>query len=291
MRFLLLVFYLVIAFGCASQQADTSQYSYKKEVILFLASDEMRGRATGSDQEVTAANFILNELKEIERCKAVRQKIKIDLDSVKFNSQNVIGFINNHAPKTVILSAHYDHLGMGGIHSHSKGENEVHNGADDNASGVALLLSLAKSLSVANEKYNILLVAYSGHEIGLFGSEYFSGHLKKKYKNIELVVNFDMVGRLSSDRTLYYDCTSELDGELISLSTDSLKFTKSAVDRINILDTKWFVAKEIPSITFSTGRHIDYHKTTDDIKYINFEGLELIEKKIADWFETYLNMF
>lgn len=280
MRLFKSVFCFFLVFNCSAQQTDSSRQVYNKKVISFLASDEMKGRATGSEQEIIAANFIFEELKKNNGCKVVRQKFEFELDSIQYKSQNIIGFINNHSKNTILLSAHYDHLGFGGKLSNSKGANAVHNGADDNASGVALLLNLAKTLSSEDLESNFLFIAYSGHEIGLFGSEYFINHLNRKYKKIELVVNFDMVGRLNTEKVIYYDCTSDIDNKINEFSSESLNISKGAVDRINTLDTKWFVEKEIPSITFSTGRHIDYHKTTDDIEYINFEGLELIENTI-----------
>lgn len=280
-------FFMFLAMALSSQPSDSPGIDYMKKVVGFLASDEMQGRATGSEQETLAADFIAKEFRKIRRCKVKRQYFTIDLDSLHLNSQNVIGFVNNHAKKTLVFSAHYDHLGLGGSRSLSQKTNEVHNGADDNASGVALLLDLARILTKKNLHYNLLFVAYSGHEIGLFGSEYFVNHLKKKYQTIAFTMNFDMVGRLGNNRTLYYDCSPDLLALFSEEPGQNVRLVKSTFDRIGTLDTRWFLERNVPAVTFSTGRHIDYHKTTDDIEYLNFEGLLSVEKVMLDWLNSF----
>jgi Zn-dependent M28 family amino/carboxypeptidase len=281
--------FLVLSSTLYSQSEQEETLDYLEEVVSFLASDSLKGRATGSAEETISANYIFDEFKKNKRCKVSRQKFKFCKDSIEYSSQNTVAYLNNNSKKTILFSAHYDHLGMGGELSHSKGGEKVHNGADDNASGVALMLDLAKKLSSKKWKegnYNILFVAYSGHEIGLYGSKHFSEHIKRKYKPIELVVNFDMVGRLNSERKVYFDCSEDLASKVNTLRSDSVTISKSSMDRINLLDTKWFVKKGVPSITFSTGKHIDYHKASDDIKYIDFKGILWIERMVLDWIET-----
>ena len=262
---------------------DDNPIQYYQTIINYLASDSLKGRATGSAEEILAADYIYNELNSINKCKVNYQQFEIKLEDTLLNSQNVIGFINNKAQSTVLFMAHYDHLGFGGELSLSKGKHEIHNGADDNASGVALMLSMANKLVNGPKDYNYLFLACSGHEIGLYGSKYFYNHFKKKYKPVHLVINFDMVGRLNSDSSLFYDCTDNLEQSINTLNHKTPVLTKSVADRLNTLDSKWWVNSNISVITFSSGRHIDYHKTSDDIKYINFKGMATIEHWLFEW--------
>lgn len=277
---------LILLVTFSSNAQDSTQYFFLENVVSFLASDSLKGRPAGSIYESIAADFIYNELKKNKRCKVSRQAFQFSQYSVNYNSQNIIGFINNKSKKTIVISAHYDHLGNGGDLSHSKGSNEIHNGADDNASGIALMLNIAQELSTKKESYNYLIIAHSGHELGLHGSKYFIEHLKGKHKTLSLFVNFDMMGRLTENK-LYYDASLDVLDSLKFQSTDQVKFSKSTYDRINTLDSKWFVEKNIPSVTFSTGRHLDYHKITDDVKFINFNGMIEIEKSLMTWILSY----
>lgn len=279
--------YFIFSFSFfATNAQDSTQLSYLKEVVSFLASDSLQGRAAGSIYEAIAADFIFEELKNIKRCKVSRQAFQFSHDTISYTSQNIIGFINNRSKKTIVISAHYDHLGTGGKLSHSKGSNKIHNGADDNASGVAIMLHLAQLLSKKKESVNYLFIAHSGHELGLYGSKFFIENLKRKFKEIHLFVNFDMMGRQSENK-LYYDASLDIIDSLNFQSTDQVKFSKSTFDRINTLDSKWFVKKKIPSVTFSTGRHIDYHKSSDDVKFINFKRMAVIEKSLIAWIRSY----
>jgi len=284
-----MLFALLFALGNITAQvlSDSSRLAYVKDVVTYLASDSLEGRGFGSKGERLAANYIFTKFKENKRCNVVRQPFVIKIDSNIYNSQNILCFVNNGAPKTVIIMAHYDHLGWGGLLSKSNGTVAIHNGADDNASGVALVLDLARTLSRIKTKCNYLFVAFSGHELGLFGSKYFSEHISSKYKKIVLTINLDMVGRMDGDRSFYYDCTSgsevvETDSTYLNIG---LKIRKSPHDRILVLDSKWFALKKIPGITLTTGMHNDYHKISDDAQYINFVGMLKIEKFILKYLD------
>ena len=193
----------------------------------------------------------------------------------------MIGFLNNHTDSTILITAHYDHLGMGEHKSLSR-SGVVHNGADDNASGVAVMLQLAAGLADSIQNYNLLFVGYSGHELGLYGSKYFGQHLCSKYKKIALALNMDMVGRMDSELHCYFEAKNVNLDELI-VNKDQVKWTASTKERLTILDSKWLLDKEVPSITISTGMHLDYHKFTDDVEYINWEGMERIHQDLKRW--------
>lgn len=262
---------------------QTSQLDYYKKVITYLASDELEGRGVGTEKEALAADFIVHELQGIQKCHVKKQRFTFTLDSVRYSSQNVIGFVNRRAAKTILISAHYDHIGWGGTLSNSHGIHAVHNGADDNASGVALMLSLAKALVEKKKDVNLLFIAYGAHEVGLFGSRFFSENAKKYSQKLALALNFDMVGRLGAEKNLYYDGTEPILSEFAAQSSADLKFVKSTSDRINTLDSKWLVQQAVPSLTLSTGRQLDYHKISDDVEYIQFDGIALIEKFLMNF--------
>ncbi|NOQ72502.1 MAG: M28 family peptidase [Crocinitomix sp.] len=277
------IFCLLIAQSAFLQDSKDVKRAYISEVISFLASDSLRGRAAGSEEEEIASTFIVAKFKAIQSCKVKRQKFRFKKDGATYKSQNILAFVNNKSDKTILITAHYDHLGMGGELSHSKGLHAVHNGADDNASGVALMLSLANELAAEKGLYNYLFVAYSGHELGLYGSQYFANKSSRKTKKIALTINFDMVGRLGAENSFYFDCSPSLIQGIESIESAKLHPVKSVTDRLNTLDSKWFAAKNIHSATFSTGKHIDYHKVTDDVEYINVDGILSIEQFLLNW--------
>ncbi len=200
---------------------------------------------------------------------------------------NVIGYINNKATNTIILGAHYDHLGYGEDHNflYTGSTPMIHNGADDNASGTAALIELANRLKKSTyKKYNYLFVSFSGEELGLFGSKYFTDHAGLDLKTLNYMINMDMVGRLNDSThglTIGGYGTSPTWGKIIN--------TKDAYFKINAdssgsgpSDHTSFYKKEIPVLFFFTGSHKDYHKPTDDADKINYEG----ELKIIRYIEN-----
>lgn len=252
-----------------------------KKVVYTLANDSMQGRATGSPEAIKSLEFINKEFQLLTRKQLSKQIFAAQLnDSTQLTGVNGYYFINNNAKKTVLISAHYDHIGLGGPLSMSKKTDVVHNGADDNASGVALLLGISDFLIKQKKvSVNYLIVFYSAHEIGLFGSEAFAKLIeqkKRKFKSISCVINFDMVGRLATDQKKLKCMSSPVfDSILKSLDTQPFGFTLNLTDeeKLTQLDTKAFYNKYIPCINFSTGIHNDYHATTDDANYINYNGM------------------
>ncbi len=130
--------------------------------------------------------------------------LQADLAPSKRTGTNVVGYIDNGAPATVVIGAHYDHLGYGeDRNSLAPGEKSIHNGADDNASGTAVLLEVARLLKESKLKSaNYAVVAFSGEELGLFGSKYFAEKGPVPMQQVNYMLNMDMVGRLSADKGL-----------------------------------------------------------------------------------------
>ncbi len=189
----------------------------------------------------------------------------------------------------VIVGAHYDHLGMGGAGSSSRTPDTiaVHYGADDNASGVALMIELAERLAAdkAGHTRDIIFVAFSGEEMGLLGSKYFVDNMAFEANTVNLMVNLDMVGRLREGNGLQVGgvgtaaglrdtVTSFNDTTLLSLSFTTEGYGPS--------DHSSFYLKDIPVLVFTTGAHLDYHTPFDTPDKINYEGMARIGDLLYD---------
>jgi hypothetical protein len=202
--------------------------------------------------------------------------LKTALGNKKRTGHNVIGYLDNGAAHTIILGAHYDHLGHGEDHNSLwAGKPEIFNGADDNASGTALIIELAKWLKNSKlKKNNYLFICFSGEELGLFGSKHFAQNPTITLASVDYMINCDMVGRLNDSTNTVtsggYGTSPEW-GKILPEKTKSLnvKFDSSG---IGPSDHTSFYLQNIPVLFFFTGAHADYHKQTDDVEKINFVG-------------------
>lgn len=261
-----------------------------KQHISYLADDKLKGRYTGSAGEKLAADYIIKQF-QLEGIYSVSGKpntkkylqrfvYRMSVDSVrkKVKGKNVIAFIDNKAAYTVVLGAHYDHLGMGNNkYSAYRGEPAVHNGADDNASGVAMIIELAQRLkSSGYTKNNYLIIAFSGEELGLFGSKWFVAHPLIDTSKINYMLNFDMVGRVDSNKILVSGVgTSPLWKEALK-DIETPLHVKTSESGIGPSDHTSFYLQNIPVLHFFSGQHKDYHKPSDDEEKINYRGMEAI---------------
>ena len=219
-------------------------------------------------------------------------RIVVDIGEKHRTGHNVVGYIDNGAANTIVLGAHYDHLGFGedGNSLYRGPEKMIHNGADDNASGVAAVIELSRLLKKSKlKKNNYLFIAFSGEELGLFGSKYFTEHPTIDLGKVNYMVNMDMVGRLNdSSRVLTVGGygTSPVWGELFSNNDDkkyfNIRFDSSGTGPS---DYTSFYKKDIPVLFFFTGLHSDYHKPTDDYDKINYQGELQIVKYIYSLLE------
>lgn len=218
-------------------------------------------------------------------------KLRTELTEKKRTGHNVVGYINNGATNTVVLGAHFDHLGYGeDNNSMYRGpEKLIHNGADDNASGTSALLELARILKNSHYKNNnYLLIAFSGEELGLFGSKYYTEHPTIDLTKVTYMINMDMVGRFNDSThglTVGGYGTSPTWGELIA--ADKEKFFKIKIDSAGTgpSDHTSFYKKNIPALFFFTGTHTDYHKPSDDADKINYKGETILIKYIVSLIE------
>lgn len=210
---------------------------------------------------------------------AGRQLIKLNVETGDKNStgHNIVGYIDNKAANTIVVGAHYDHLGYGQDRNslYAGPERLVHNGADDNASGVATMIELANWIRRSPLRaYNYLFIAFSGEELGLYGSKYFVQNATVDLKKVNYMINLDMVGRLNAESkglNIGGYGTSPYWQQHISSTDDyfTIKFDSSGAGPS---DHTSFYRADIPVLFFFTGTHSDYHKPTDDAEKINVEG-------------------
>ena len=212
-------------------------------------------------------------------------KLKIHIAEKKRTGHNVIAYKNNNAANTIIMGAHYDHLGYGEDNNslYSGTDIQIHNGADDNASGTAAIIELSKTLSASKFKNNnYLFISFSGEELGLYGSKFFTEHPSIDLTKANYMVNLDMIGRLNDSThglSIGGYGTSPAWASLINADN---KFFTIKIDSSGTgpSDHTSFYRKDIPVLFFFTGLHSDYHKPTDDADKINFNGALQVVKFI-----------
>ncbi len=222
----------------------------------------------------------------------IKVKIVVSIEKVKKTDQNVVALLppSEATDKTeyVIVGAHYDHIGHGEIGSLArKGEEgQIHNGADDNASGTAVVLELAATLSEAYQEHpekfrrGIIFALWSGEELGLIGSTHFVNNPVVPLEKVAAYINFDMVGRLRNNKLILQGVgSSSVWTKLIEKRNIPIGFNLTLqADPYLPTDVTAFYPKEVPVLSFFTGGHEDYNRPTDDIETLNYDGLERISK-------------
>ncbi len=301
MKFLVSIFLFIALALTALAQSDVNKKDLKKitKDVKSLSSDKMEGRETGTEGEQKAADYIAKRMSKMDLkpygvggyfqeftfTPKVHGHGKTTPTSGPITGKNVLGFIDNGAKYTIVIGAHYDHLGMGGEGSLHAGEKAIHNGADDNASGIAGLLLLAKHLKDANyNNNNYLFMAFSGEEKGLWGSKSFVDNPTVSLKSINYMINMDMIGRLDSSKLAIngVGTSSSWKNAIEKINRGSKSELKSSDQLFNLVlgqsgigpsDHTSFYLKEIPVLQFFTGQHSDYHKPSDDFEKVNLTGI------------------
>jgi len=302
--------------------------------ILGNLSDHQKGAdARSLDSNLTIKNATSSGASEL----AKRMTLRVPLGGIALNirtdivrrespSHNVIGILPGSDPKlkdeAIVIGAHYDHLGRGGQGSLAQREGEIHHGADDNASGTAALIELARMFSTQRPKLRrtIVFIAFSGEEEGLIGSSYYVNHPVLPLANTVAMINLDMIGRLNNRklviggmgtaeewRTIIDASNSAQPAIALDASPVSSKSSghqpKDLNKNVSILlgfdpkksfsltlnedgygpsDHSSFYAKQIPVLFFWTGTHADYHKPSDTAEKINYNGLARITSFVAN---------
>lgn len=250
--------------------------------ILFYTSDtEMKELTLDAKIKVTPCSIpVMYILRAKSSILLTDMEFEIDMTAEIIKEEatgnNVLGYIDNKAENTIVIGAHYDHLGHGGDESLYRGEPAIHNGADDNASGVAGVIELARYIKANGPKSNnYLFMAFSGEEKGLLGSGHFAKNPSIDLTKVNYMLNMDMIGRLKPEEpTLIVSGVGTSDAWKITMSyikQDNFK-VKTTESGVGPSDHTSFYLKNIPVLHFFSGTHNDYHKPSDDEELINYKG-------------------
>ena len=295
MKNFILFCFLLVLISCNQESKPENRI---KEDVSFLADDKLEGRQTGTPGEIKAAEYIKDRFENLGLSpkgtdgfyQPFTFKPKTNPhEEVKFTEnadgtitgRNVVGFLDNKAENTVIIGAHFDHLGYGGDGSlHRDSIKAIHNGADDNASGIAVMLNLVSKLKNNNTNNNYLFMAFSGEEMGLLGSNYFVKNPTIDTKAVSYMINMDMVGRLKDSALAVYGTgTSPIFKQTLKSHNNNFKLIQKE-SGVGPSDHTSFYLADIPVLHFFTGQHSDYHKPSDDIETLNYDGMGIISNYI-----------
>lgn len=206
-------------------------------------------------------------------------KLRYQTEVETVTTSNVIGVLEGEGPlasETIVIGAHYDHLGMGGFGSRTPDRVEIHNGADDNATGTAAVLELARRFATAEGKprRRMVFIAFSAEERGLIGSTHFVANPTVPIENIVAMVNFDMIGWLRNDALTVYGVGSSPNFETMvkEVGTDTGLDLKPVAGGFAGSDHLPFISKQIPAVFMHTGLNATYHTPDDDFETIDVEG-------------------
>ena len=265
--------------------------------VRFLSDDRLQGRMTGSPGADSAAEYLARRFSQVGLQPAAGgwfQSFTVGREAPAARQartgalvgRNVVGILPGRDPvlrnQTVVLGAHYDHLGRGGFGSLDPDSTGlVHNGADDNASGAAALIQVAARLAASPPARTVVFIAFSGEELGLLGSAHYVQQPIYPLAGVMAMVNLDMVGRLRNGRLIVYGARSakEFPALLDSLNWYAGFDLKAQGDGYGPSDHSSFYAAKRPVLHIFTDLHEDYHRTTDDWQKVNYDGL----KRVADF--------
>ena len=263
-----------------STNAQTALKERLEQHIYTLASDSLQGRKAGTEYAGMAAEYIVKQWNEIGIEPFFNNSFLQTFNSERF--QNVVGIIrgNDSVLKNeyIVVGAHYDHLGV-------NKDGDIYNGADDNASGVATLIELARELkhNQSDLKRSVIFIAFDAEEEGLFGSTYFTNYPDTPIENIKLMISIDMVGWYKVSGKVEYEGSGTIkDGKSMILSPQLVPAGLNVVVKnfensiFTATDTESFALKGIPTLAVTTGLKSPYHKPEDDANLIDYDGMVLI---------------
>ena len=253
-----------------------------------LADDTFEGREAGKRGSRAAAGYIIEKLKACGLTGGATDGSF--LQPFDREKHNILAVLPGNDPalkhETLIIGAHYDHVGYGNSRNSFGPYGFIHNGADDNASGVAAVLETAQAISsIGGLRRTIVFAFWDAEEAGLYGSKHWVAHPTVPLANITCFINLDMIGRLRNNMLEVYGART---------STGLRKIISTANATSNIaMDFKWeikedsdhasFFAKRVPIVMFHTGRHGDYHRPSDDVEKLNFDGMQSICRMMVDF--------
>ncbi len=266
--------------------------------IEYLASDRLEGRLAGTPGNDSAAAYIARRYTSLHLAAVSAGYLQpFDARSAEGahmgraeprHTENVFALLRGTDPalrdQYVVVGAHFDHLGRSATFAQDpEAKDAIRNGADDNASGTAAVLELARLLAPTPPRRSIVFVNFSAEEFGLLGSQWFVAHSPVPLEHVVAMINFDMVGRLRNDKLIIYGTSTAaelkalVDSANSGLGEASLRVTGIG-DGYGPSDQTSFYAKNIPVLHFFTDLHEDYHRATDDADKVNAGG----EARVVD---------
>jgi aminopeptidase YwaD len=303
--------------------------------IEYLASDKLEGRRTGEKGATYAAGYVANRFANIKlkggfiknskpsflqpfSYQPRNAKGEVLPNTKPLEAYNVIGILEGTDPllknEAIVIGAHYDHLGRGGMGSLAANSTDVHHGADDNASGVAAVIELATQFTKTRaNKRTLIFMAFGGEEEGLLGSKYYVNNPVFPLNKTVAMINMDMIGRLKDNKLTIGGIGTASEWKRLVEQKNLARITSTPLSPIQLPQTavvknegvsgvptnaillsspnfslqlnedgfgpsdhSSFYGKQIPVLFFFTGAHSDYHKPTDTAEKINYEGLKQI---------------
>jgi hypothetical protein len=287
-----------LSLGGDEHAADPILAEELLEHIEVLASERLEGRGTATEGEHRAANYIVSVLEQLPRVQsagvegswfqgfpilAPPARAALDYDQ----GRNILALLSGADPELadeyVVFGAHYDHIGEHGTHGTSLGgSGKIHNGADDNASGSAVLLELAAYLATSPDRprRSVLFQWYSGEELGLLGSRHWVANPTVPLDSVVTMLNFDMVGRLLGSTLLVGGTGTSPGFEELCLQLAPAFDLELRIESVGGApsDNSSFYDAGIPALFLFTGIHGDYHRPTDDAHLVNAQGTERVAR-------------
>ena len=269
--------------------AQTQQERLTRHVY-FLASDSLQGRDAGTIYADKAARYIVQQFEEIGVEPYYKEGFYQPFEKYGTTTfKNIVGVIPGNDPvlkdEYIIIGAHYDHLGVK--------NDKIYNGADDNASGTATIIEMARILKARQSqlKRSVIVVAFDAEEDGLWGSNYLSEQLD--LSKIKLMMSVDMVGWLHEGKTLrLHGAATVKDGKKV-LQEEAKKMHMDVTIHdfetsvFGATDTQGFAKKGVPTLYVTTGLKSPYHKPEDDAELIDYQGMDRITNYLADVTECF----
>lgn len=256
-----------------------------KQHVNYLASDELKGRKAGSPSAAQAAEYIKDQYIRIG-IQPFFEKWEQDFEVNATEYTNIVGIIegcdSSLKNEYILIGAHYDHLGVK--------DGVVYNGADDNASGSAALIEVARNLYQRRGELrrSVIIAAFDAEELGLYGSNKLAKRLSATDINVVMMMSLDMVGWYAKSKTLYLEGSSTLQGgdELLKRiayeNNIKIKTKDFETSLFTATDTEGFAKNGVPTLAVTTGTKSPYHKPEDDADRIDYAGLNLVTEYITD---------
>ena len=273
--------FLLLAALCAPMAAQTRQERLTQHVYYF-ASDSLKGRAAGSADAAKAAAYIINEYESMG-LKPFYDDWYMPFTRGGKNYANVVAVLEGNDPalkdQYIVVGAHYDHLGVK--------NGKIYNGADDNASGSASVIEIARALCENRDKLKrtVVIAAFDAEELGLYGSNALATRMiDQDSLDVRLMMSVDMVGWYKAQNRLELEGVATIkDGRrLLQSEKLNLKLKDFETSIMTATDTEGFAKRQVPTIAASTGLKSPYHKPEDDAELIDYDGLDKVTDYLTD---------